>query len=748
MTDPVVRPGTAAGGLPLPSSDAQHIAILEARVAKLTRINAALISRVERATDLQGSAFSLFETAIALEGRVRDRTAELESAMDTLATTNAALAMARDEADKARRRLADAIDSIDEGFAIFDSDDRLVLANQTYVSLWPEAADIIRPGAQFSEIISALARHRVPLATLAAPDAWISDRLARHRVADGGQAIALSDGRWVQVNERRTSDGGIVAMYTDITDVKAAEARDRARVLAERAAVLQATLDAMPHGVALFDASKKLMAWNGPLLAMLKLAEHGPTAAERVASHSALAAWSQLVLPGVAEAGALDWLLPGVAEEVQVVAMVDGRSLEVHRQTMPGGGMVMRLEDVTQARAAAAAMAQRKSDLEALVAERTAALEQARNQAITANSSKTRFLAAASHDLLQPLNAARLFVSALGGRRMADGNRVLVGQAASALDSIESLLEALLEISRLDAGAIQPEIKPVPLADMFAALTGEFALAAQRKGLVLHVDATDAWAATDPRLLRRILQNLLSNAVRYTRAGSVRMTARAVAGGVEIAVVDTGPGIALADQALIFEEFRRLVTRSEAEEKGIERGMGLGLAIVQRAARMLDLTVELISAPDEGATFAVTVPATEPQQRSADAESERGGAGVGRATVLVIDNEPAILSGMTAVLEGWGCHVVTAPDGPAALAAVRRRPIDLLLADYHLADGATGDDVVARVRDACGRRIPAAIITADRTPELKDSLTAAGLAILTKPVKPAQLRALMSRLLA
>jgi len=726
----------------------QRIALLEAQVAKLTRINSALIGRVERATDLHGSAFSLFETAIALEGRVRDRTAELESAMDTLANTNAALAMARDEADKARRRLADAINSIDEGFAIFDSDDRLVLANKTYISLWPEAEDVIRPGVHFRDILSVLARERVPLAALTAPDAWVSHRIERHGIADGGQAIALSDGRWVQVNERRTSDGGIVAIYTDITDMKAAEARDRAQVLAERAAVLQATLDAMPHGVALFDNQRKLTAWNGPLLAMLMLADPGAAIAEHVLTHNAFTAWCRKVMPGVADGGALDWLAPGVPEVVRIAALADGRSLEVHRQPMPGGGMVVRLDDVTQARAAAAAMAQRKSDLEALVAERTAALEQARNQAITANSSKTRFLAAASHDLLQPLNAARLFVSALSGRRMADGNRLLVGQASSALDSIESLLEALLEISRLDAGAIQPEIRPVPLADLFAALMAEFAVAAQRKGLGLHVEPTDAWAATDPRLLRRILQNFLSNAVRYTRTGSVTMTARLGVDGIEIAVADTGPGIAMADQAIIFEEFRRLAGRSEHEEKGVERGMGLGLAIVQRAARMLDLAVALRSAPDAGATFAVTVPASAPQLRESNADGAHGSAGVNRATVLVIDNELAILAGMSAVLEGWGCQVLTASDGPAALAIARRRPIDLLLADYHLADGATGDTVVDHVRQACGRQIPAAIITADRTPELKESLASAGLAILTKPVKPAQLRALMGRLLA
>ena len=722
----------------------QRIAELEAQIDKLTRINSALINRVERATDLHGSAFSLFETAIALEGRVRDRTAELEGAMDALAHSNAALAIARDDADKARQRLADAIDSIDEGFAIFDADDRLVLANQTYVSLWPEAADIIRPGVHFADIVEMLARHKVPLGALTAPDAWMTDRLARHRIAEGGQAIALSDGRWVQVNERRTSDGGIVGIYTDITDVKAAEARDRDRALAERAAVLQATLDAMPHGICLFDAQRRLMAWNGPLLSLLNLNDTLAQPAARIASHGAFLNWSRQALPAAARAGALDWLQAGSGEDCRVAELDDGRSLEIHRQPMPGGGMVMRVEDVTERRAAAAAMVRRKSDLEALVAERTAALEQARNQAITANSSKTRFLAAASHDLLQPLNAARLFVSALASRRMADGNRQLVGQAASALDSIEGLLEALLEISRLDAGAIQPDIRPVPLADLFGALTGEFAPAAQRRNLALDVPPTRLWVHSDARLLRRILQNFLSNALRYTRRGHVRMTADVREGAVRIAVCDTGPGIPAEQQALIFEEFRRFA----GDGDGLERGMGLGLAIVQRAARTLGAAIDLVSAPNEGACFAVTVPLAPAQPAADPGIAQRAGAGINRAIVLVIDNEPAILAGMTAVLEGWGCRVLTAPDGAGALAAANRHPVDLLLADYHLADGATGDAVVGDVRAACGRRIPAAILTADRTPELKDSLSASGLVVLNKPVKPAQLRALMSRMLA
>ncbi len=735
-----MSPPTWTGTTP----QSERLAELENQVEKLSRINAALISRVERATDLHGSAFSLFETAIALEGRVRERTAELESAMAKLAASNAALGLARDEADTARRRLADAIDSVNEGFAIFDADDRLVLANQTYQSLWPEAADMIAPGVHFSEIVKTLADHKVPLGALAAPDAWVHDRLERHRFADGGQAIALSDGRWIQVNERRTSDGGIVGVYTDITDIKAAEARDRAAEQATRAAVLQATLDAMPHGVCLFDAQKKLMAWNGPLLAMLRLDAAAASAVKPIATHAALLAWCRLAEPQVVDQGCLDWIDSDAREAAMEVSLSDGRILDVHRQPMPGGGMVLRFADVTEQRAATAAMAQRKSDLEALVASRTAELEGARNQAIAANSSKTRFLAAASHDLLQPLNAARLFVSALAGRRLADGNRQLVGQAASALDSIESLLEALLEISRLDAGAIQPDIRPMPLADLFAALTGEFAAMAQRRGLGFDVAPTDLWVNSDPRLLRRILQNFLSNAVRYTGSGRITMAATATPGGIRIAVSDTGPGIARSDQAIIFEEFRRLPGSPDR----VDRGIGLGLAIVQRAATTLGVPIDLESAPGSGSCFAVTVPAAAAHGDAAAAERTNRSAGVGSATVLVIDNEPAILAGMQAVLEGWGCQVMTATDAAAALDLAQQQTIDMLLADYHLSDGATGDDVVNDVRAACGRRIPAAILTADRTPELKESLSAAGLSVLNKPIKPAQLRALMGRMLA
>ncbi|MCU6454561.1 PAS-domain containing protein [Sphingomonas sp. A2-49] len=730
------------------SDAAGRIAALEAQVRKLGRINASLMSRVERSTDLQGNAFSVFETAISLEGKVRDRTADLERALSDLAATNAALAHARDAADSARSRLGDAIETINEGFAIFDADDRLLLCNQTYRSLWPAIADEIVPGVSFDEIAGRIGATGSSLGAMIAPDRWISERVAQHQVAEGGHVIALADGRWIQVNERRTSEGGIVGVYTDITDIKADEARQRAREAAERAVVLQATLDAMPQGVCVFDRDGALLAWNGPLLALLRLTP--ARARHQIADHQALVDWCKVALPRADAVNTLGWIAAGAdsTEISEIRRLADGRSLEVRRLAMPGGGMVIGFNDVTDRLRAAEALerrvAERTAELQREVSERVAAeaaMREAKTAAEQANLSKTRFLAAASHDLLQPLNAARLFVSALSTRRLAPPNRVLVDQTASALDSIEHLLEALLEISKLDAGAITPEIVDVPLDDLFAALRAEYALAAAERGLSLVVDATDIWVRSDARMLRRILQNILSNALRYTVAGEVRMAASCRGGEVRVAISDTGPGIDPRHHGEIFEEFRRLDGRNGP-------GIGLGLAIVERAGRMLGHPIRLDSALGEGSTFTVGVPLAAVGVSSRTAPVHTSSRGIGARAVLVLDNEQAILDGMRAVLEGWGCRVVTALDEVAVRATPAREvaAIDVILADYHLEDGVTGDAAVARIRTLLGRAVPAVIITADRMPALRDALVAEGLHVLQKPVKPAQLRALLAQL--
>ncbi|WP_416462925.1 NahK/ErcS family hybrid sensor histidine kinase/response regulator [Sphingomonas sp. VDB2] len=718
---------------------------------KLRKINAALIDRVERSSDMAGNAFSMFETAITLEAMVRERTTELEDALGRLATANADLAQAHASAEAAQVRLRDAIDSINEGFVLFDAEDRLVLFNDAYLGFWPEIADQLHEGMSFEDVARLAAAHHRPPGSVVAPDRWVSDRLARHSVADGGHVQALADDRWVQINELRTSEGGIVGIYTDITEVKAEDARNRALELAERNLVLQSTLDNLSEGVCLFDAQGRVAAWNEALQHVLDLPDDW---AQEGASHGALLGWCRDRL-GMADGGCLDWRgdQPGAARHALVAA--GDRHFEVRSTALERGGQVIGFTDVTDMLRAQAGLQETAETLERRVAERTAELRaevaerreieaqlrDAKTAAEKANLSKTSFLAAASHDLLQPLNAARLFVAALGDRRLALPTRALVNQTSTALDSVEDLLEALLEISRLDAGAIQPEIGDFRLDTLLGTLRVEFAPVARASGLMLDMANEPLWVRSDIRLVRRILQNFLSNALRYTQQGSVRVDCLVGEQAIRVSVTDSGPGIAADKQALVFEEFRRLDTRTS--------GKGLGLAIVKRASDMLGHRVTLESAPGRGSTFAIELPLGEPV-----ADLDNGSETIGRdrtmrgLDVLVIDNERAIQTGMRTLLGGWGCTVRTAGGFAEAtgLFAPGEAP-DIILIDYHLNDGETGEVALDRLRGHFAMPVSAVMISADRGKELKARLDAHGIPLLNKPVKPAQLRALLRTML-
>lgn len=718
---------------------------------KLRKINAALIDRVERSSDMAGNAFSMFETAITLEAMVRDRTMELEDALGRLATANADLAQAHATADAAQGRLRDAIDSINEGFVLFDAEDRLVLYNDAYLGFWPEIADHVREGLSFEEVARLAAAYHQPLGSVVAPDRWVSDRLARHSIADGGHVQALADGRWVQINELRTSEGGIVGIYTDITEVKAEDARNRALELAERNLVLQSTLDNLSEGVCLFDPQGRIAAWNEALQHLLGLPDDW---VQDGASHAALLSWCRDHL-GMADQGCLDWRgdIPG--EPAHALVAAGDRHFELRSTALDRGGQVIGFTDVTDMLRAQAGLQETAETLERRVTERTAELRaevaerreiegqlrDAKTAAEKANLSKTSFLAAASHDLLQPLNAARLFVAALGDRRLALPTRALVNQTSTALDSVEDLLEALLEISRLDAGAIQPEISDFRLDMLLGTLRVEFAPVARAAGLTLDMTSEPLWVRSDIRLVRRILQNFLSNALRYTQQGSVRVACTLSAATIRVSVIDSGPGIAADKQALVFDEFRRFDTRTS--------GKGLGLAIVKRASDMLGHRVTLESVPGRGSTFAIDLPVGEPV-----ADPDSGPATVGRdrtmrgLNVLVIDNERAIQTGMRTLLSGWGCTVQTAAgfDEATGLFVSGETP-DIILIDYHLNDGETGDAALDRLRAHFALPVPAVMISADRGKELKARLDADGIPLLNKPVKPAQLRALLRTML-
>ena len=723
--------------------ESDEIARLKEQVRKLEAINAALMDRVERASDLHGGAFSMFENAITLEAMVRGRTNELEDAMVRLATINAQIEAARNDADAARARLRDAIESLSDGFALFDAEDRLVMCNTAFLAIWPEFHDLVEQRPSFADLVDVLAGNGSAVGSLVAPERWKQERLARHRNA-GAHVQLLSDGRWLQINELRTSEGGTVSIYTDITSVKAEDARQRARELAERNLALQSTLDTLSEGACLFGPNGQLQAWNDELANMLHLnrdvmaviGTHGQFVQHCISR-------CRLDRPQ-----AVEWR-EGRGPRISTDCMLGSRNFVIRSVTLASGGMAFAFDDVTDRIRFQKSMTEVAETLERAVKQRTAELvevnrqlAEAKDEAELANLSKTRFLAAASHDLLQPLNAARLFVSALHEKRLAASTRGLVGQASIALDSVEDLLESLFEISRLDAGAIQPEIRTISLDRMLSALRIEFAPLARSRGLAFSVAETGLHVSSDVQMLRRVLQNLVSNAIRYTAAGSVTVSAQREGDRVTVAVTDTGPGIAAGEQRVVFEEFRRL----EATRK--IPGHGLGLAIVRRSCAKLGHGVALDSAPGRGSTFSVTLPAADADVAATATVAARGAkTAPASGAILVIDNDEAILAGMRALLENWGHRAITAvgPDRPEVRAAAEAG-LSLMLADYHLEDGLTGDIAVARVRAMHKGDLPAAIVTADRSEEVRASLAAQGLPVLGKPIKPAQLRALLRQL--
>ncbi len=373
------------------------------------------------------------------------------------------------------------------------------------------------------------------------------------------------------------------------------------------------------------------------------------------------------------------------------------------------------------------------------------ALREARDAAEAANLSKDKYLATASHDLLQPLNAARLLISTLRERSLPMAEHNLVERSHQALEGAEDLLTDLLDISKLDQAAIKPDIDVYRLEELLAPLASEFQPVAAAEGLSLKVRIASYTISTDFRLLTRILRNFLSNACRYTEQGGILLGARKRGDFIEIQVWDSGRGIPEDQQERVFLEFNQLDTGRAAER----RGVGLGLAIVDRIARMLGYPVKVRSQPGRGSVFSIRVPLAEQLAMAPVAPLPRASVGdplPGRR-LLVLDNELSILHSMAALLGQWGCEVVTAVDQQAALEVLGTQAPDLILADFHLDHGVTGNRVVQALRGHYACEIPAVIITADRSDQCRRELQQMGVPLLNKPVKPAKLRAVLSQML-
>lgn len=514
--------------------------------------------------------------------------------------------------------------------------------------------------------------------------------------------------------------------------------------------VLQTALEQLDEGITVFDHDNRLAYWNSQFRKLLNLpasiGQAGTPLNEIVLAiarkhrlNNSDTQFDQLGEKLLNHPSAFGLALPRIE-----------RILEIRSSPMPDGGRVIAWHDITQRVMVAEALKEANETLERRVAERTSdlvdanqQLEQATRAADLANQSKTRFLAAAGHDLLQPLNAARLYTSTLIESEPDERTGQLAQNISRSLESVEEILSSVLAISRLDGSTHQVNLGHFPIQRILDQIAIEFAPYASEEGLELVIMPTTLWTHSDPAYLRRLLQNLVSNAIKYTPTGKVLVGCRRRGDKVLLQVLDTGVGIDEADRQDVFREFKRL-------DAGMRQapGLGLGLSIVKRISQVLDHPVEFKSEPGRGTSFTVELPRAETglPQRKPGAKERQVALGVAGSNILCIDNEPDILVGMQGLLEQWGCKVLLAANADEALKRMREeafRP-DAALVDYHL-ETETGLEAIAALRQANDAALPCVLVTADRSAAVKRAAGAAEIPILNKPIRPAALRAIISQ---
>lgn len=843
---------------------------LERENHKLKRINAALIERVESRAAPPDDAYTAFQYSVELAEQVRERTDALNQAMAELKSSNRLLSEARQRAETAHRYLIDAIESISDAFVLFDHEQRIVLFNSRFKAFWGVSQARIATGMLLADI-----------KRLAANTGLIVEE---HRGNSDEQSFyRLFDGRWVQVRERRTRGGGLVILYTDITEVKNRESLRREQALAQKSSLLQRAIDNLSQGVVMVAPEGSLELWNHrfldlcglepianqksfadvmadselPLLtpdsrdenerpishleqhladgSVLEIRTHPlPTGGfvntftditERYQHAETLRQseqWIRLITDHVPAliaylSGNLvyrftnkvyeDWYhwTPGLMlgcslyeahndEHCQQLQPYIDRALQgesvtfelaetnlngqkrcLLRSYVPNHdqdgnviGIFVLVRDVTERRRTAEALQRAYQNLEQRVRDRTteltalntqlreeieersgaeARLREAKREAELANLSKTKFLAAVSHDLLQPLNAARLFTSALLEARDPNNSPTLIRNLSNSLEDVENLLGTLVDISKLDAGAVKPEIGTFAISELFDNLAAEFSQLAISEQLQWRFVPSSALVRSDLQLLARILRNLLTNAIRYTPKGRILLGCRRLPNRLSIEVWDTGIGIPNDKLQEVFQEFKR----GEQQHRNQDRGLGLGLAIVDKIAKMLGHQIRVASVPGKGSMFAVEVPMTRhlPMPRQTLEAPLPLTDRLQGARVWVVDNDTAICAGMRTLLESWGCIVITALSGDDLAPQVKNfhADADLLIVDYHLDNGCNGVDVVETVNARRATPLPTLMITANYSNELKQQLRELGHMLMHKPVRPMKLKTAMCHLL-
>ena len=725
----------------------------EVQVAKQRKIIEALIARSERGHDIGTSAYSLFQSAIALQGAVWEKTKDLERALDTLGRASNELELAQRSQEQMQRHLADAMVAVEGGFALF-SDGKLQVCNDLFRKLLPDISNLIEPGLEFDDYLSALENskyHAHPPTREPGSDPRFSS-----------QVVALKNDRWFQITFRQTGSGNIAVLQTEITEIVRENRREKDRLIDQQAHLLQAAFDHIALGICTFSADGELLIRNerfgemlGVPLSLLKKGTHFRRIVEYVERLDAHA-------PESGRRGSAAWeavLRRGGAVQERY-RRTDGMCLDLRVHLLPDEGFIVSIMDVTTETEAAEERQRINQTLEQRVRERTIelteanrqlrvrALEQARIEealrvaketAEAAHTSKTRFLAAASHDLLQPINAAKLYTSALRETVHHKGAADTIERLGRSLNSIDQLLHALLDISRLDSPGAEFNVTNFCINDTLRSIEGDLAPLACEKGIRLDVVPSSKWVRSDQRYLMRSIRNLVVNAIQYTDSGRVIVGCRASRGKLRVEVWDTGVGITKADQTRIFNEFTRVASSRHAE------GMGLGLSIVERACRHLGHKVGLRSKPGIGSVFSLELPLAPagPARQAEPAEAAENGAL--DLIVMMIENDPAVLHATTQNLENWGASVLGTSNTADALQLMDEigTPPDIILADYQLDDGKTGIEAIHALRKASGIRIPAIIVTANRSKALVNEGAEIGVSVLTKPVQLPRLRALI-----
>ena len=723
----------------------------ELQVAKQAKIIDALVRRANRQKDVGPSAFRAFQSAIELRQRVMEQSRDLERATTELES-------ARYEREQTRKSLVKALSSMEEGFALF-TNGQLNLCNDLFQAIFPDDAELVMPGLDLARFFTLIQNSR----QFVSSDRGVSNMLDTlecncHSGMVSSEVIELVGDCWYKLSAQYTSSENVVILLTDITSVVRRNRDEKETLIDRQEDYLQAVFQNMSSGLCTFSADAEIMMHNARFREILDLPHpmlHARMPVQGLLdlmrARGLIKADDELkVGKWQHELKSRGWLRKRVRDGA-------GRVLDVQANQLPDGGFLVELKDVTlEARAT--------ETLENRVMERTAeltranekliqeyeekarveeALRVAKERAEAAVSSKTRFLAAASHDLLQPINAAKLMISTLIEITRETELHVMIDRLDGAFGSAEQLLHSLLDISRLET-ADPDTVSPtnVSLASVIAGIHGDQALVAEKKNVRLDVVSCTGFVHSDPVYLLRSIQNLVVNAIQYTDPGGrVLVGCRRRGDKVVVQVWDTGIGIARKDQARVFEEFTR------AENVPFGSGMGLGLSVVDRACRLLGHKLSLRSKPGVGSVFSIEMERVEADRgamepldllpHSDDVPMDH--------IVLVIENDKDVLFGTTLWLEQNGASVLPAHSTKEAMQFVTDMgmPPDIILADYQLDDGDTGVNAIRQIREMTQTHVEAILITADRSESLRSAGLRHDISVMTKPVKLSRLRPLI-----